>query len=165
MLFVNVSHARRRFLFWSSFHVCCHLTRKSLCHVFSIDISFTLFFFRIFFINFADHFCFLSLDVFATRRLRLSRWIVKRLLILLQKFDMKTSCCFFFIRCRNFVCKWVKCNWINFTKISISRICVDIALKLSLIILKHCYCILTSFVVVSTTLFEQSCDACQKIDA
>jgi hypothetical protein len=102
MFFVKVSQTRRCFLIWSTFHNCCHLTRKNLCHVFLSTFSSSCFFFLYFFWTFIDHLCFFSFDVFMTQRRRLSREVVNRFLILLQKLNINATC-LFFIRCRNLI--------------------------------------------------------------
>jgi hypothetical protein len=57
------------------------------------------------------------------------------------------------------------CSWMSWTCVFVSRICIETALKLSLIWRKLCCCSLTSFFVAATALFERSCDAYQMIES
>jgi hypothetical protein len=79
------------------------------------------------------HLIFRAINVFFVFRRRRSRVSNKRCLICRQKFTINTSCLCFFMRCLKNICKRVICNWISCICVFISRICIDIVLKLSLI--------------------------------
>jgi hypothetical protein len=100
--------------------------------------------------------------IFRLRRFRVSN---KRCLICSQKLLINVSCLWFFMRCLNDICKRIMCSWIDWTWVFVSRICIEIALKLSLITRKLCCWSLSSFFVVATTLFERSCDAYQIVES
>jgi hypothetical protein len=106
---------------------------------------------------------FRMIDVFSIFRRRWFRVSNKRCLICRQKFSINTSCLCFFMRCLKNICRRVMCNWMNCTYVFISRICIDIILKLLLIKRKLCYYSLINFFVATTTLFERSCDVCQNV--
>jgi hypothetical protein len=57
------------------------------------------------------------------------------------------------------------CSWMNWTCVFALKICIDTALKLSLIWRKLYCCNLMNFFVAATTLFKRSCDACQTIES
>jgi hypothetical protein len=107
------------------------------------------------------HLIFRAIDVFFAFRRRRFRVSNKRCLICRQKFLINTSCLCFFMLCLKNICKRVMCNWMSCTCVFVSRICINIVLKLSLIKRKLCCCNLINFFVATTTLFKRSCDACQ----
>ncbi len=161
IFFINVSQILRRFFVWYALHMFLHFFKKSLMK--------TLFEKTTFFLSSADnltciacvHLIFRAVDVFFVFRRRRFRASNKRCLICRQKSSINTSCLCFFMRCLKNICKRVICNWMSCTCVFVSRICIDIVLKLSLIKRKFCCCNLINFFVATTTLFERSCDACQ----
>ncbi len=165
MFFNSVSQSLRRFLVWYELHDCFHFVRNSLMKTLSMNASLFLSFFD----SFAHIVCLYLIlrfvDVSSTFRRRRFRASNKRCLICSQKFLISVSCLCFFIRCLNEICRRVMCSWMNWTCVFASRICIETALKLSLIWRRLCCCSLTSFFVAATTLFERSCDACQMIES
>ncbi len=107
------------------------------------------------------HLIFRAVDVFHVLRRRRLRVSNKQCLICRQKLSINTSCLCFFMRCLKNICKRVMCNWMSCTCVFVSRICIDIVLKLSLIRRKFYYFNLINFFVATTTLFKRSCNACQ----
>ncbi len=104
-------------------------------------------------------------DVSSTFRRRRLRVLNKRCLICSQNFLINVSCLCFFIRCLNEICRRVMCSWMNWACVFASRICIEIALKLSLIWRRFCCCSLMNFFVAATTLFERSCNVYQMIES
>jgi hypothetical protein len=161
IFFINVSQTLRRFFVWYALHMFFYSFRKNLMKALFERTTSSL--------SSADsllcivrvYLIFRVIDVFFAFRRRRLRISNKRCLICRQKFSINMSCLCFFMRCLKNICRRVMCNWMSCTCIFVSRICVDIVLKLSLIKRKFDYCSLINFFVATTTLFERSCDACQ----
>jgi hypothetical protein len=107
------------------------------------------------------HLIFRAVNVFSAFRRRRLRVSNKQCLICRQKSLFNTSCLCFFMRCLKNICKRVMYNYMNCICVFVSRICIEIVLKLLLIKRKFCCCNLINFFVATTTLFERSCNACQ----
>jgi hypothetical protein len=138
--------------------MCFYFVRKNLMKILSIETSFSLFFLNSFMHIFNVHLILRLTDVLWAFRLRRSRVLNKQCLICSQKFLINVSCLWILMRCLKNIYKRVKFSWINWTWIFVSRICIEIALKLSLITRKLCCWSLLNFFVVTTTLFERSCN-------
>ncbi len=160
MFFINVSQTLRRFFVWYAFHMFLQIFQKKLDEnfVWKNDLfsfvckQLNMHYLRSFNLSRNRRFF-----VFRWRRFRASN---KQCLICWQKFLINTSCLYFFMRCLKNICKRVICNWINCTCAFVSRICIEILLKLSLIKRKFCCYNLINLFVVTMMLFERSCDAC-----
>jgi hypothetical protein len=163
MFVISVSQTLRRFRVWYARYMSFHFVRKNLMKILSNETFFLLFFSNSLIHIFSVYLILRSINVSWAFRLRRSRVSNKRCLICSQKSLINVSCLWFFMRCLNDIYKRIMCNWINWTWIFVSRICIEIALKLSLITRKFCCWSLSSFFVVATTLFERSCDAYQII--
>ncbi len=161
IFFINVSQILCRFFIWYALHMFLHSLKKNLMKALFERTSF--------FFSSANnltciacvHLIFRAIDVFFAFRRRRFRVSNKRCLICRQKFLINTSCLCFFMLCLKNICKRVMCNWMSCTCVFVSRICINIVLKLSLIKRKLCCCNLINFFVATTTLFKRSCDACQ----
>jgi hypothetical protein len=161
IFFINVSQILRRFFVWYTLHMFFHLLKKSSMKILFEKATFSLSSANNLTCIACVHLIFRAIDVsfiFRQRRLRVSN---KRCLICRQNFLINSSCLCFFMRCLKTICRRVMCNWMSCTCVFVSRICIDIVLKLSLIRRKFCCCNLINFFVATTTLFERSCDACQ----
>jgi hypothetical protein len=165
MFFINVSQTLRRFRVWHAHHMCFHFVRKSLMKILSNKASFLFFFSSSLMHIFSVHLILRLTHVSWALRLRRSRVLNRRCLICSQKSLINVSCLWSFMRCLKDICKRIICSWIDWTWVFASRICIEIALKLSLITRKLCCWSLLSFFVVTTTLFERSCDAYQMIES
>jgi hypothetical protein len=133
MSFINVSQTLRRFFAWYALYMFLHFLKKSLMRTLFKKTTFSLSSANNLTCIDCVNLIFDAVDVFFVlwrRRLRVSN---KRCLSCWQKFSINTSClCFFMRRLKN-ICKRVICNWIDCTYIFVSRICIEIVLKLSLI--------------------------------
>ncbi len=163
--FSSVSQTLRRFFVWYALHMFFHFLRKSLMRALFEKTTFSL--------SFADnlacitcvHLIFRTIDVSFALLRRRSRASDSRCLICRQKLSISSSCLCFFMRCLKNICRRVICNWMSCTCVSVSRICIETVLKLSQIKRKLYCCSLINFFVVTTTLFERSCDACQIVES
>ncbi len=160
IFFINVSQTLRRFLVWYALHMFLHFFKKKSVRTLFEKTTFSLSSANNLTRITCVHWIFRSIDVFFVFRRRRFRVSNKRCLICRQKFSINSSCLCFFMRCLKNICRRVMCNWMNCTCVFISRICINIVLKLSLIKRKFCCCNLISFFVATTTLFERSCDVC-----
>ncbi len=153
MFFINVSQNLRRFLVWYELHDYFHFVKNNLMRALFVNASSFLSFAN----NLTHIVCFYLIlhvvDVSLIFRRRRSRVWNRRCLICSQKFLINLSCLCFFIRCLNEICKRVMCSWMSWTCVFVSRICIEIVLKLSLIKHKLCRCSLTNLFVAATALF------------
>jgi hypothetical protein len=165
IFFNSVSQTLRRFFVWYALHMFFHSLKKNLMKA--------LFEKTTFFLSSADnlaciicvHLIFRSIDVFFALLRRRSHVSDNRCLICRQKFSIRSSCLCSFMRCLKNICSRIICNWMSCTCVSVSRICIETVLKLSQIKRKLYCCSLINFFVVTTTLFERSCDACQIVES
>ncbi len=133
MFFNSVSQNLRLFLVWYEFHDCFHFVKNNLMKILFVNASL--------FLSFVDnltHIVYLYLilrivDVSSMFRRRRFRVLNKRCLICSQNLLINVSCLCFFIRCLNEICRRVMCSWMNWTCVFALKICIETALKLSLI--------------------------------